>query len=77
MYICDNCGAVFENTVSIREHHNELDDKAVEEYRGCPVCKYGGVLEAVQCDMCGEFVAYDYVRLKDGTIACSDCYETF
>lgn len=77
MYICDNCGAVFENTISIREHHNELDDETTEEYHGCPVCKNSSVLKAVQCDLCGEYVAYDYVKLKDGTIACSDCYETF
>lgn len=77
MYICNNCGAIFENTVSIHEHHNELYDKPIETYHGCPFCKCDDVTEAVQCDLCGEFVAYDYVKLRDGTIACSDCYETF
>lgn len=77
MCICNNCGAILENTVSIHEYHDELDDKSVEVYHGCPFCKCDDVMEAVQCDLCGEFVAYDYIRLKDGTIACSDCYETF
>lgn len=77
MYICNNCGALLESTVSIHEYHDELDDCPVEEYHGCPCCKSNDVVEAVQCDLCGEYVAYDYIKLKDGTIACSDCYTTF
>lgn len=77
MYICNNCGAVIENTISIHEYHDELDDKPIEEYHGCPYCKCSDVDEAVQCDLCGEYIAHDYVKLSDGTIACSDCYETY
>ena len=77
MYICNNCGAIIENTISIHEYHDELDDKPIEEYHGCPYCKCSDVVEAVQCDLCGEYIAYDYVKLKDGTIACSDCYTTY
>lgn len=77
MFICNNCGVILENTVSIRERHNELDDRPAEEYQGCPFCKCDDIMEAVQCDLCGAFVAYGYVKLKDGTVACSDCYETF
>ena len=36
MYICNNCGALLESTVSIHEYHDELDDCSVEEYHGCP-----------------------------------------
>ena len=76
MYICNNCGALLESTVSIHEYHDELEDHPIEEYHGCPYCKCSDVSEAVQCDLCGEYVVYDYIELKDGTIACSDCYTT-
>lgn len=76
MYICNNCGAVFESTVSIHEYHDKIDNQ-IEEYHGCPYCKSDDICEAVQCSMCGEYVAYDYIILKDGTIACSDCYTTY
>lgn len=77
MFICDNCGALLESTISIHEYHDELDDRPVEEYHGCPYCKSDQVFEAVQCSLCGRYVINDYVKLKDGTIACSDCYVMF
>ena len=77
MYICSNCGALLESTVSIHEYHDELDDSPVETYHGCPYCKSDQVEEAVQCDLCGEYCVNDYVKLKDGTIACSDCYTVY
>ena len=74
-YYCYNCDSYFENTVSIREYHNEVDDRPFEEYQGCPYCKSDDIVEAVQCSLCGQYVVCGYVKLNDGTIACSDCYE--
>ena len=74
MYICENCGALLESPISIAESHDELDEKLIETYHGCPKCKSDQVFEAVQCDLCGEYILEDYVVLKDGTIACHDCY---
>ena len=74
MYICNNCGELIESTISIHEYHDELDERPVEEYHGCPYCKSNDVSEAVQCSLCGEYVASDYVKLGDGTIACQNCY---
>jgi len=74
MYICDDCGALFHFPTEIHEVHNELEDTPEETWYVCPHCNSTEYSEAVQCDLCGEYVAHDYVELVNGTIACSDCY---
>ena len=77
MYICNNCKSLFEYTVSIREYHNELDDRPYEELEVCPYCKSDDVDIAAQCSLCGEYVTCDYVKLSDGTVACLNCYQMY
>ena len=74
MYICLSCGALLDSPVAFHEYHDELDECPFEEYHGCSHCKSRDVVEAVQCDMCGEYVGNGYVVLSDGTVACEDCY---
>lgn len=74
MYICDNCGALITSPISIHEYHDELEDKPIEEYHGCPYCKSDQVVEARQCSLCGEYTAHDYIVLADGSIVCDNCY---
>lgn len=74
MFICTNCNKILESPVSIHEYHDELDDSRIEEYYGCPYCKSDQIVEAKQCSLCGEYVIDDYVVLKDGTVACQNCY---
>lgn len=77
MYICNSCGLIFESPKTIREYHNELDDNPYEEYEACPYCGCSDFDQSYRCDLCGEYTGWHYVKLKDGTVACSDCYETF
>ena len=74
MFLCDNCGALLENPVSLHEYHDEVEDHRIEEYHGCPYCKSDQVFEAEQCTICGEYVSHDYIELNDGSIVCSNCY---
>lgn len=77
MYICDNCGALITSLIPIHEYHNELDENKIEIYYGCSRCRSPNVTEAKQCDLCGEYVAHDYIILKDGTVVCSQCYTMY
>lgn len=77
MYICLECGALLESTVSIPVLHDEVDDQSIKTYHGCPYCKSDQVEEAKQCDLCGKYVVNDYIELKDGTTACHDCFKLY
>lgn len=77
MYLCTNCGAVIESAVAIHEYHDECEGNPIEEYYGCPYCKSDQIVEAKQCDLCGEYVASDHVILKDGTVACANCHTRY
>ena len=74
MYICNNCGLQFASPIPIHEYHDELDDRAIEVFYVCPHCKCDNYEEAVQCDLCGDYVNTEYVELKDGTFVCNNCY---
>ena len=74
MMCCNNCGALFENPLIVRDYHDELDDRAYEELQCCPSCKSDDLSIAVQCSFCGEYVIENYIVLPDGTIACDGCY---
>ena len=77
MYICQNCGYILKNPGVVPEFHDELEGSPLEIIWGCPYCKSTNVDEAVRCDICGEYVTSDYVRLLDGTIACNKCYTLY
>ncbi len=68
MYICENCGAVFEDCKIIEEHHPYGMTSATEYWSACPVCGYTDIEEAKKCELCGEY----YEELKDGLCDC--CY---
>lgn len=55
MFICTDCGLVFEEVGSYSENHASYGDApAVEEWSCCPCCE-GCFEEAEQCKICGEF----------------------
>lgn len=68
MYICNNCGEVFEDCKIIEEHHPYGMGTATENWYVCPYCEDTSFSEAEQCEMCGEFVT----ELNDGL--CDVCY---
>lgn len=69
MYICKECGTVFEDFVKIREIHDELDGSPSETFEVCPECG-GGFEEAKLCLGCFEW--HYEAELYDGRI-CQEC----
>ena len=68
MFICNECGELFEEPKIIEEHHPYGMGYATEEWAVCPHCKETDFQEAKQCSRCGEYVA----ELEDGL--CDVCY---
>ena len=68
MYICNNCGEIFEDCKIIEEHHPYGMGTAAERLAVCPYCKDTNFQEAKECERCGEFFA----ELNEGLCDC--CY---
>jgi hypothetical protein len=72
VYICRECGVVFEEPSKYGEIHYELDDKAMEYFSCCPNCGDTFFEEAINCICCGyEFLEDDLI----GNLICKDCFE--
>ena len=74
MYICLDCGRIFEESSHFTDKHG-LDSGPYEEYDGCPQCG-GAYVEAHRCDCCGEYIVDTYIKLESGERICSECYTT-
>lgn len=80
MYKCLDCGHVFEEPKQYSEDRTPggacEGGSFIEHYTGCPLCS-GAYEEAKQCEICGEYFAYD--ELTDTTEyingGCGDCCE--
>ena len=72
MYLCVNCGELFEEPVQYVETHG-FSSPPYETFYGCPSCCEPFV-ETVRCDECGEWVTGEYIKLNNGYIICSNCY---
>lgn len=55
MYICRECGEVFNEPAVQRETHDWLDGSPSEEWAVCPNCSSSDYSEAVQCGECGVY----------------------
>jgi methionyl-tRNA synthetase len=54
MYVCPNCGCVFESPKLYSDFQGEVfGAPSYETYTGCPNCG-SGYDEAIQCEICGE-----------------------
>lgn len=73
MHLCLDCGAIFEDPQKYTEAH-DLPFPPYETWSGCPRCG-GAYAETICCDLCGEWVVGEYIKLKDGTVVCDQCYE--
>ena len=74
MFLCLECGALFENPRYYRDYHGEcFGYPAYEEYNACPCC-VGAFVETYECDGCGKWITDDYVELDDGSRYCEECY---
>lgn len=74
MYICLDCGCIFENPRKYVETHG-LDSPPYEEWNGCPYC--GGVYtEARKCDGCEKWIDGEFVEiLPSHEVYCDECFE--
>lgn len=72
MYICLDCGEIFEEPKYYTEKHG-LDTPPYEEYRGCPVCG-GGYEGAKICDICKSYITDEYIVTSNNDIICENCY---
>lgn len=72
MYVCLECGAVFETPVAYMETHG-LDCGPYEALSCCPVCG-GAYVETMRCSQCEDWVTGKYIELDDGSIVCDNCY---
>lgn len=58
MYICNDCGAVFDEPAVEREVHFWIDGSPAEEFSVCPECGDTDFTEAFECDGCGEYCSF-------------------
>jgi hypothetical protein len=71
MYICNDCGEVFEEFKEVCEAHPYGMGSAYETWCVCPYCESNDFDEAEECECCGE--AFPKKSLTDGL--CEECYE--
>ena len=66
MYICNNCGEVFEQADIVEERHPYGETYATENWYVCPYCGDTSFDEAQKCERCGVYVA----ELDEGLCDC-------
>ena len=72
MYICENCGEVFDEPKTIYETHG-LPCPPYEAWSACPNCESTNISDAKQCSHCGEWVAETREDLCD--VCYGDMYD--
>ena len=72
MFVCLECGRVFEEAIEWEENHG-LDYGPYEKWSGCPSCK-GDYVEAYPCDGCDDWITGQYVKLSNGERFCENCF---
>lgn len=78
MYICCDCGHVFEEPKHYSEDRTPggafEGGSFIEHYDGCPLCA-GAFEEAVECDGCGEYVSERVIEYNNDGAFCNSCME--
>lgn len=71
MYLCLNCGNLFEEPSEWEERHG-LHAPPYEKWVGCPKCK-GSYIETFKCSDCGCYIVNNYIVLNNGDCYCENC----
>ena len=69
MFVCLDCGAIFEEPLTVYESMEFWGAPAWEAWGACPNCRSTEIDEAKRCERCGEYVA----DLEDGL--CDLCHD--
>ena len=72
MFVCTDCGNVFEEPRVWKESHG-LNYGLYEYFSECPYCG-GDYAETHECDICGEWIVDKYIKTDDGRRFCDNCY---
>ena len=74
MFICLDCGEIFEEPYRYIETHG-LDSPPYEEWSGCPSCG-GDYAETFRCNGCGKYIDGEYVEIfPSHEVYCDECFE--
>lgn len=72
MWVCTNCGHIFEEPHRWEERHG-FDYGPFEKFSGCPECGES-YIEAHKCDECGHWITGEYIKTVSGQRICENCY---
>ena len=72
MFVCTNCGHLFDEPVCWEERHG-FTYGPYETWSGCPKC-HEPYVEAKICDCCGEYIDDEYIKMEDGKRYCNHCF---
>jgi hypothetical protein len=72
MFVCLDCGRIFENPKHYRDSHG-FDYGPYEQWDGCPSCG-GAYAEAYECDECGRWITSEYIKTVSGQRICENCH---
>ena len=74
MFICNDCGEVFEEPKIYYEHHPYGMGYAEEKWLACPHCGDTDIKDAVECSRCGDYIAEDDAHMdENGLYLCDMC----
>ena len=72
MYICKDCGTLFNTPVEYTEKHG-LDSPPYETWYGCPECS-GAYTNTFECDVCNKYIIGEYAKVTNGMKICDACF---
>ena len=75
IYLCKECGNIFEKAVLMTERH-DAPFPPYEEWYGCPnpKCCSGAYVEVKDCKACMLTITGEYITTNDGFNYCENCY---
>ena len=73
MYVCKECGNVFDRPFRITECLEFFGQPCVREEFCSPCCK-ASYEQSQPCAICGEVICGDYIEMANGERICDSCY---
>ena len=73
MYVCKECGNVFDHPLRITECLEFFGRPCVREEFCFPCCK-ADYEPLRRCSICGENICGDYIMIVNGERICDSCY---